>query len=660
MSEDIPLTKTAVTVESKEEKASDWNEQTFFPFQEDQERQQVRIDKHAAAFPKLGIGALIGALTLIALSGIILLIIQGPGKVVSDWTVHVYKTHRHVTIPKPAAWLSGILSGISVCFHIALSEGLNIAWWYHVRQENATVRDLHNIWGHGTSTWNVVQSGAKDIKNSIARLCRRTIRANPDAQSQPYSQRKHFSYVALATLFVATIPLNGFLLQNAVIVELQPAQLNSTITVPMLNGDNFNNIQQVQATGDPVGGGISDWSVALGKISQLVTSKVSATVDLGSFNTTCLGSCKTTVKGMGYKIHCEDSVQPYDIPVNCGNYCPNNIQPDLTSMINGTDMVQVAVTYDYQITNTVTLRSMWKDSATCKGNYSIQTCKLVLANVEYPVIINSGVKEATRNGIRNTTIMTLDMDLLNDAPKVDSLAKSVYVATTADSFYPVAGLAGLFAQTLNSSINLSYNQLRSDGGRKIIAQGMFAQQQLADSGSFPWYNESCQATIGNVSQQALATIQSMTFQLAAYNWLTTFGDPQGGLNLGSWPSDISVADYIAANTPHPLAIQSYERNEYKVVWAWFFGAMAVTLAVSLFILPTFWGYWRLERKTTMSPFETARAFHAPVLYQNDSRIVSNDLIKRVGDLQVNRDLPIVQVPVPQPGAGPSVVRPVGM
>jgi hypothetical protein len=142
--------------------------------------------------------------------------------------------------------------------------------------------------------------------------------------------------------------------------------------------------------------------------------------------------------------------------------------------------------------------------------------------------------------------------------------------------------------------------------------------------------------------------------------LTTFGDPNGGLNLGSYPSDLSIPEYIALNTPHPLATQSYSRNEYKVVWAWFFGAMAVTLAVSLFILPTFWGYWRLERKTTMSPFETARAFHAPVLYQNDSRIVSNDLIKRVGDLQINRDLPVVQVPVPVVGAGPSVVRVVGV
>ena len=97
------MTKRSLQVESKEVQGNDWNEQTFFPFQEDRERQQATIDHHAAAFPKLGIGALIGALTLVALYGGLLLVIQGPGKVVSDWIVHVYKTHRFVNMPKPAA-----------------------------------------------------------------------------------------------------------------------------------------------------------------------------------------------------------------------------------------------------------------------------------------------------------------------------------------------------------------------------------------------------------------------------------------------------------------------------------------------------------------------------------------------------------------------------
>jgi Protein of unknown function (DUF3176) len=647
MSHDIPLTKRTVTVESREIKQSDWNEQSFFPFQEYRERHQVKLDQHAASFPMLGIVALVGALTLIALSGAILLVIEGPGKVVSDWTVHVYKTHRHVTIPKPAAWLSGILSGISICFHIALSEGLNIAWWYHVRQENATVRDLHDIWGHGTSTWEVVKSGAKDLRDGFVGVSRKM--TGRQTGKPPYSQRRHFSYVALATLFVATIPLNGFLLQNAVIVVLAPATKIDSIKVPMLNGDNFLNVQQVYATGDQSSGGVSDWSAMLGTLSQTLTPKVAAAADLGSFNTTCLGSCKTTVKGMGFNIQCEDSTQPYNIPINPPQSSLAE-DPYLESMVvNGTDVMTLVVTYNYLKSNRVTMRSTWKDSATCEGKYTVQTCNLDLATVEYPIVINSGVQEATQSGLRNTTIMTLDLNLLKESPKVVSLAPSQNSDTTFTTTYAGAGLAGLFAQTLNSSINLSYTFSELDYGSSRTAQGIFAQQMLATTGVSLSIYPQCKGTIGNVTQQALATIQSMMFQLGAYNWLSSYGDPTNPIaGFGSQPSAESTADFLADQTPRPIAIQSYQRNEYKVVWSWYFGAMAVTLLVSMFILPTFWGYWRLERKTTMSPFETARAFHAPILYQEDSTVESNDLIRKVGDVRIHRDLLVS--PVSEPGS----------
>jgi hypothetical protein len=172
---------------------------------------------------------------------------------------------------------------------------------------------------------------------------------------------------------------------------------------------------------------------------------------------------------------------------------------------------------------------------------------------------------------------------------------------------------------------------------------------LATTGSSLSIYPQCKGTIGNVTQQALATIQSMMFQLGAYNWLSSYGDPTNPITgFGSKPSAESTTDILADQTPRPIAIQSYQRNEYRVVWSWFFGAMAVTLLVSMFILPTFWGYWRLERKTTMSPFETARAFHAPILYQEDSTVESNDLIRRVGDVRIHRDLQVL--PVSEPGS----------
>ncbi|KIV79614.1 hypothetical protein PV11_07165 [Exophiala sideris] len=639
MADDIPRPNKSVIIESKEVQDGDWNAQTFFPFQEDQERQQIQIDQHAASFPKLGLGALIGALTLIALSGAMLLVVQGPAKVVSDWTVHVYKTHRYVTIPKPAAWLSGILSGISVCFHIALAEGLNIAWWYHVRQRSATVRDLHNIWNHGTSTWNVVTSGVKDMKNGLVGLTRRV--AHRDAERQPYSDRKHFSYVALATLFVATIPLNGFLLQNAVVVSLEPASKNGTIIVPMLSADSFGSLGGqigVQAAGDMYGGGVYDWSPMLGNLSQSISTKVIPTVNLGTYNTTCLGSCKTNVQGMGFRIQCNDTEKAYDIP----EYVNDADDPTLAGMIaNGTDVATVAITYNYTNTNRITMRSMWKNSNTCQGNFSIQTCHFDLATVDYPVVINSGVQEATADGgLRNITTMTLGLNLLTESPKVVTMATSEYIANTLDTHFAVAGLAGLFAQTLNSSINLRYDFSQNGLGYGTSAEGLFGWQQLGSSWTNAW--PICESTVGNVSQQALAVVQSMTFQMGAYNWLSSWGsgDPN---YYGGTDANETVAQALEKNTPRPLAVQAYQRNEYRVVWPWYFGAMTVTLAVSLFILPTFWGYWRLERRTTMSPFETARAFHAPILYQQDSTIPSKDLIKRVGDVQIHRDLPDLPV-----------------
>ena len=646
MEDDIPLTKQSVTVQSKEVSENDWNEQTLFPFQDHRERHQVRIDQHAASFPTLGIGALVGALTLVIVSGVVLLVIQGPAKIVSDWTVPIYNTDQYLTIPKPAAWLSGLLSAISVCLHIALSEGLNIAWWYHARLENATLRDLYEIWGHGTSTWAVVQSGAQDLRDGIVNLGRRATRRG--ARAQPYRQQKRFSYVALATLFAATIPLNGFLLQSAVIVVLEPATKKGDITVPMLTGENFINVQQVQATADLYGsGGVRDWSKMLGKLSQVVTPKVAAIVDLGSFNTTCADSCKTNVKGMGFDIQCEDSVQSYDIP-------PVNATKNSTALqsmfTHGRNVVDVAVTfnaYNRSLGNTVTLRSLWKNKPTCKGDFSVQVCNMSLATVEYPVVINSKVQQATRHGLQNITTMTLDLDLRKESPKVVSLPPNQYVYTEDDGGYPVVGLAGLFAQTLNSSINLSYSGAEYYG-TTYNAQGLFGHQRLAES--FNLVNEylSCEDTIGNVTQEALAIVQSMMFQLGAYNWLTSFGDPRNGVNIGSVPNGVSDAEYVSNNTPRPMAVQSYQRNEYKVVWAWYFGAMAVTLIVSLAILPTFWGYWRLERKTTMSPFETARAFRAPVLFQQDATIKSEDLIKKVGDVNIHRDLPVVPMRSPGP------------
>ena len=79
-------------------------------------------------------------------------------------------------------------------------------------------------------------------------------------------------------------------------------------------------------------------------------------------------------------------------------------------------------------------------------------------------------------------------------------------------------------------------------------------------------------------------------------------------------------------------------NEYHVLWRYWFGSLAVTLAIILFILPTFYGFWTLARKTTLSPLETARAFHAPVLREAPRHLDMNGVLKEVGKNNIHTDL----------------------
>jgi hypothetical protein len=76
---------------------------------------------------------------------------------------------------------------------------------------------------------------------------------------------------------------------------------------------------------------------------------------------------------------------------------------------------------------------------------------------------------------------------------------------------------------------------------------------------------------------------------------------------------------------------------YKVGWKWWWESVAVTVTIVLFILPTFYGFWMFTRKTTLSPFETARAFNAPILNDTSPDIDTSALLKAVGKRNVHAD-----------------------
>lgn len=78
--------------------------------------------------------------------------------------------------------------------------------------------------------------------------------------------------------------------------------------------------------------------------------------------------------------------------------------------------------------------------------------------------------------------------------------------------------------------------------------------------------------------------------------------------------------------------------QYDVIWRWYFASLALTLGIVIFILPTFYGFWTLARKATLSPFETARAFHAPILHDQPTNLDTPTLLKTVGQKNLHTDL----------------------
>jgi hypothetical protein len=172
----IILTREAVIPSKTDSQASPQEQKAFFPWLEPDEENVKLSMKIVKRFPVLGAVGLIGSVLTVFLSWLVLFLFNG----------HRTITHEyHHLMPKPAAWLSVILSINGILVHMAVSQGMAVSWWYQASKKQTTVGDLHNVWATGSS-----------IVSAL-------------------TEWRGFNYIALATVFVATLPANGILLQNA-------------------------------------------------------------------------------------------------------------------------------------------------------------------------------------------------------------------------------------------------------------------------------------------------------------------------------------------------------------------------------------------------------------------------------------------------------------
>jgi hypothetical protein len=442
-----------------------------------------------------------------------------------------------------------------VCLHIALAEGFNIAWWYRATRADARVADLHTIWLHGTSSFSALKSG------------------------------KNFNYIALATLFVATVPLNGFILQNAISVNstLVDTKVNLTYTttssLPLGWSGNLNN--------DSSGATVPLPSLVL---SQFVGNSLSG-VQSSDFSTGGSGCaagaiCSGLMPSVGFWSECNSSTIPYDLPSDSAS----NVTVNAT-------LFSSDINWSNSNPNEMNLRVQWKpvnDDATgpCTGLYKVKQCRMVAASLNQPVQITSFTPQTTFGPSFPHFTLNLDSSYTYTSDKLDQILPIHPNEGITNSTY--GGIAAIMQKFLTGQVHISYTPGREP---TIISNGFYSavvgiaknSMQTLDPGPM----NTCNMTAGGSSSidfgdQIVNAIRQLVWTAVtndAHGKAMTTGNTQGTVFLGD---------------------QSNPENHYKIVWVYWIGSLIITLCIVIAVTPIFWGFWLLGRRTTMSPFETAR------------------------------------------------------
>jgi hypothetical protein len=443
------------------------------------------------------------------------------------------------------------------------------------------VAELHNIWATGSSIVSVITSW------------------------------KSFNYIALATVFVATLPANGILLQNAI-----------------SSGINYKNITKATtfgiATSLPAGFSADlneDGSVGTYKtLWQTAMPLVIANVDgvyksYGQFNT-CNGTCQVNLEHVGFNATCTDSTIVYDLPLNTHS----------SATIADATIFSVDLTWNETRPNQIGLNTLYKPDGSCTGTYKVRNCTLDMAKVTSSVLVEYNVSND------ESWSWYLYAEQLTPSHR-----SSVYYPSKPDSLLPSADnstttVFGGIAEALKSYYESSIMLHPTNNGTSLDISGVYAQQvQPASSG---WNDDGTPVVLANTCNQSFTAFglydNPSDFMLDSIR-TTLFYTSIYASDLDSTPD--------ATNSQTLHEVQDFVGiNEYHVIWAYWGASVAVTFSIVLFILPTFYGFWTLARKTTLSPFETARAFHAPILHDAPRDLDTKQLLKEVGGKNLHTDL----------------------
>ena len=530
---------------------------------------------------------------------------------------------------QPASVLSLFLSMTAILAAYALSEGVIVTWWYQYPRPSTTIAHLQDIWTVGTSPLDALIRWRK---------CKR---------------------VALATVFVALLPLNAFVLQGAVITEPWTKVEKVNITIPMVPyvDYGFSGGGLINAS-SPVFGSAWSWmwqqvvNVAGNSLTQYAYfgSRDVNTNQLLHFDYDNTSTYTMVAQGAGFDVDCSM------VDGEHFELAPTNEKPQ-----NGGQIFSSTIGWTPEKPNEIEITVAWKLGPNCNGNLKTKRCILRAATVEYPIQLEMSVDDTPYLG----PFFSLQRNARDKAGKTIRIL-SVDPNEGKGGNWTYSGIALSLGWTFNSTMRV-WDDL--DGGGGTAFTGSFAPSLNPN-----WYNNGyyyCSISFDNgleaVEYYQLIDSSTINPDVVVGDDPDQGADPTdiiiGRLRQGMFLASVYTGSekfnevWTTTTNENGDTVLPYPYNHYaQVVEAtkitpivrysvrlYLWGAsLAITGIVILFILPTFWGYWKLPRYPGLSPVDVARAFKAPIVAEIQPETATHRALKAVGSKSIHQESGIFQ------------------
>ncbi|KAI5362908.1 hypothetical protein Slin14017_G065890 [Septoria linicola] len=614
-----------------------------------------------AQFPWLGLGAL-GGVILCLIASVIVLICsnkQSQTRIVG-----------HRGWPKavaPNVLISIFNSVANICFGIAISNGVAIAWWRRALK-GGTIKDLNQSWQFSSSVKEIALSGkAFNIIALTALVAKMTLIDSTLLQKSigTYTQTDPVGLLRNSTwgYINETFPItgagvesaeNGAGIQSWFNADLNIWQTGGGVfpnqfkTYDRENGQKRNPLTRKMKTADAIkmatmyldltGAGFafvcekSDYSEAPIDSSKLLFyDKNPVTGDIYQPNATNFTLYNQQLYGVDFRVHHSDS----------------SISDAPDAWKNNTDYIIMTV-----LSSDATDEGMNTSAPTCAGTLYSKICRLRPAKVVYPVELTQRGNEldwtadlATDQNSTifyeyNTTGLQQNYHTIKSYQNISDTVNGVLAYTSGAETIGDNTLGGI-ASGLNSYLGgyAWLSRTESGIGYRMNATGS-AQSYLGNTPGalgcgyqYGWPLDGGANLLGDDESDAGAGKRASK---------SRFLDPGiiGAINSIMFALSTDVGGSDPANDYEPTydgfdARVWKDTIHYKSNYWYMGGAIASTIICILCVLPSYWGFWQLGRKVTLGPFEIAAAFRAPNLnHPTAANAPVEKLIEEVGDRRV--------------------------